>query len=135
MGDRRAGWGLGQEAPPQGPVVTGFSGTGFRVGNEVHAYGLLLTPELAQGWRAPGLDDLSADALAPLLELDPPPEFLLLGTGATMRRPSPAFTSALEARGIGIEPMDSRAAARAWGLLRREGRWIVAALLPLEPSS
>ena len=26
---------------------------------------------------------------------------------------------------------DSRAAARAWGVLRGEGRWIVAALLPL----
>jgi uncharacterized protein len=27
--------------------------------------------------------------------------------------------------------MDSRAAARAWAVLRAEGRWIVAALLPL----
>jgi uncharacterized protein len=28
--------------------------------------------------------------------------------------------------------MDSRAAARAWAVLRGEGRWIVAALYPLE---
>jgi len=27
--------------------------------------------------------------------------------------------------------MDSRAAARAWGVLRAEERWIVGALLPL----
>jgi len=27
--------------------------------------------------------------------------------------------------------MDSRAAARAWGVLRAEERWIVAALMPL----
>ena len=31
-------------------------------------------------------------------------------------------------RGIGVEAMDSRAAARTWGLLRGEGRWIAAAL-------
>jgi uncharacterized protein len=37
----------------------------------------------------------------------------------------------MEARGLGVEAMDSRAAARAWGVLRAEGRWIVAALLPL----
>jgi uncharacterized protein len=28
--------------------------------------------------------------------------------------------------------MDSRAAARAWAVLRGEGRWIAAALYPLE---
>ena len=37
----------------------------------------------------------------------------------------------IEARGIGVEVMDSRAAARTWGLLRGEERWIVAALMPL----
>ena len=48
-----------------------------------------------------------------------------------MRRPPRAFVADLEARGIGVEAMDSRAAARAWGVLRAEERWIVAALLPL----
>jgi uncharacterized protein len=33
--------------------------------------------------------------------------------------------------GFGVEAMDSRAAARAWVVLRGEGREIVAALLPL----
>jgi uncharacterized protein len=38
---------------------------------------------------------------------------------------------ALDERGFAIEAMDSRAAARTWGVLRAEGRWIVAALMPL----
>lgn len=63
--------------------------------------------------------------------MQPPPEFLLLGTGARLRQPSREFVRALEASGIGVEAMDSRAAARAWGVLRAEERWIVAALLPL----
>ncbi|MDB5689171.1 MAG: hypothetical protein JWL91_1047 [Sphingomonas bacterium] len=122
---------LDRDAAAPGPIITGFSGTGFRIGDHVFPDGLILTPEEARPWAAPTLEALEAGALADLLALDPAPEFLLLGTGATMRRPSSILVAALDARGIGIEPMDSRAAARAWGLLRAEGRWIVAALLPL----
>jgi len=68
---------------------------------------------------------------APLFALEPQAEFLLLGTGATLVRPPRALVDALGARGIGIDPMDSRAAARAWGVLRAELRWIAAALYPL----
>ena len=59
------------------------------------------------------------------------PEFILIGTGATLVRPPAALVRALEAQGIGVEPMDSRAAARAWGVLRAERRTIAAALYPL----
>ena len=55
----------------------------------------------------------------------------LLGTGSGLQQPPRAFVRELEARGIGVEAMDSRAAARAWGVLRAEERWIVGALLPL----
>jgi uncharacterized protein len=67
-----------------------------------------------------------------LLGLAPRPEFLLLGTGKTLVRPPRALAEALGARGIGIEAMDSRAAARAWGVLRAELRWIAGALYPLD---
>jgi uncharacterized protein len=66
-----------------------------------------------------------------LLALTPPPEFILLGTGSAMAFAPPSLVRQLEARGIGIEAMDSRAAARTWGMLRAEERWIAAALMPL----
>jgi len=88
-------------------------------------------PEAAQAWTAPALEALTEADLAPLLAVLPPPEFILLGTGPVLERPSPALVAALEAQGVGLEAMDSRAAARTWGLLRGEGRWIAAALLPL----
>jgi uncharacterized protein len=122
---------LSRDPRPAGPLVTGFSGPAFKVGEAIYAAGLWLTPEVASGWDAPSLDALDVAALAPLLTLDPQPEFLLLGTGSAMRRPPVGFVVALDQRGIGVEAMDSRAAARAWGVLRGEGRWIVAALLPL----
>ncbi len=114
-----------------GPTIRGFSGGGFKVDDQVYPAGVLLTPETAEGWQAPALDALDVAALGALLTRDPAPEFLLLGTGPTLRRPAPAFAAALEAQGIGLEIMDSRAAAHAWGVLRAEGREIVAALLPL----
>lgn len=115
----------------EGPVITGFSGRGFRVDENVFE-GLLITPRRAEGWAPPPIAELGEDALAPLLALDPPPEFLLLGTGSALVRPAPALAAALNARGIGIDVMDSRAAARAWDVLRAERRWIAAALYPLD---
>lgn len=122
---------LRRDPDPSGPVITGFSGTGFRVRDLVFPHGLLLTPQDAAEWMAPEVGALTPADLEPLLALDPPPEFLLLGTGRVLVRPSRTFLSALEERGIGVEAMDSRAAARAWGVLRAEGRWIVGAFLPL----
>jgi uncharacterized protein len=114
----------------EGPVVQGFAGGGFLVEGQAYE-ALLMTPERAMAWDAPAFDVLSIDAFVPLLDLDPPPEFVILGTGPSHRIAPRPLVAALEARGIGVESMDSRAAARTWGLLRGEGRWIVAAIMPL----
>lgn len=119
-----------RNADATGPLIAGFAGGGFRVDENVYT-ALLITPERADGWSPPPIEAIDEAALAPALALDPQPEFVLIGTGATLSRiPLPLMRS-LEARGIGVEAMDSRAAARAWGVLRGEGRWIAAALYPL----
>lgn len=122
--------GLERDPAPEGPVVRAFAGAGFVVG-ETQYPALLLTPEAPLQWAAPEIDALSESDLTPLLALDPRPEFIILGTGAMHRQPPRALRSALDVRGIGLEVMDSRAAARAWGMLRGEMRWIAAALMPL----
>ena len=115
---------------PSGPLVQGFSSGGFSVSGVVYR-GLFLTPEQATEWAPPAsAAELTFDHVEPLLGLSPPPEFLLLGTGARIAFPPRAFIRAVEARGLGVEVMDSRAAARTWGLLRGEERWIVAAMMP-----
>jgi len=115
---------------PQGPLVQGFSGGGFSVDGIVYR-SVFLTPQWAQAWTAPALAALAEADLAPLLGLDPMPEFVVLGTGPALTFPARALIRGLEARGVGVEVMDSRAAARTWGLLRAEERWIAAALMPL----
>jgi len=113
-----------------GPVVQGFSAGGFSVDGTTYP-AVLLTPELATCWISPALSKLEPADIAPLLALDPPPEFLILGTGGAMGFPPRTFVAAMDARGIGVEAMDSRAAARTWAMLRAEERWIAAAIMPL----
>jgi len=120
-----------RDKPGSGPIVQAFSGNGFRIDGIVYGSGVKLTPLEAQAWEASTVTALQADDLADLASLDPPPEFILLGTGATLRRPEPGVIAALS---VGVEIMDSRAAARAWGILRGEDRWIAAALMPLDQS-
>ena len=112
-----------------GPIIRGFTRTGFRLDDDLILEAVLLTVEAATAWSPPPLVNLTEAALAAIL--DPAPEFILIGTGDTLARPPRALINALEARGIGVEAMDSRAAARAWGILRIEGRQIGAALYPL----
>ncbi|MGZ8997669.1 MAG: Mth938-like domain-containing protein [Allosphingosinicella sp.] len=120
-----------RDSAASGPLVQGFTGTGFSVDGGVYR-GLLLTPERASEWSAPPLAQLGLEDFAQILALLPAPEFLLLGTGAGFAFPPRALRAALEEKDIGLETMDSRAAARAWGMLRGEDRWIVAALMPME---
>ena len=108
-----------------GPVITGFAGAGFRIDGQPTDGGVLLTPE----WWRPWDGELTEATLEPLAAIAP--EFILIGTGPALVRPPRGLIAALDARGIGVEAMDSRAAARAWGVLRGEDRWIAAALRAL----
>lgn len=118
-----------RDAGSAGPIITGFAGTGFRVDGVAYP-AVLLTVAAATSWAPPAFDLLDEADLAAILT--PSPEFVLLGTGPTLRRPPAPLVRLLEARDIGVEAMDSRAAARAWGILRGEGRQIAAALYPLD---
>ncbi|WP_375285713.1 Mth938-like domain-containing protein [Sphingomonas sp.] len=111
-----------------GPVVRAFGPAGYLV-DERRFAALLMTTTDVFAWTPPPLAGLAEADLAPLL--DPAPEFILLGTGDALARPPRALVQALEARGIGLDPMDSRAAARAWAVLRAESRSVAMALYPL----
>ncbi len=125
-----------QDPRASGPVITGFTDRGFKLdgdnlGPRRVDSSLVLTPVSAMPWDAPALDALTTGDMEQVLALEPRPEFMLLGTGPALAHPPRAFIRAMEAHGIGVEMMDSRAAARAWGILRSEDRWIAAAIMAL----
>jgi uncharacterized protein len=114
----------------RGPIVRGFAPGGFSVDGQVYR-GVFLTPNGAFDWAAPPVGELTAAEFEPLLAVQPLPEFIILGTGPRLAFPPRSLARSLEDRGVGLEVMDSRAAARIWGVLRGEDRWIAAGLMPL----
>lgn len=96
----------------------------FRVGSHVLRGASLVTPWDAGPWG--GLTDL-ATPLAMAGKID----VLLLGMGAEVAILPRDLRDALEAVGIGVEPMNTPAACRTYNVLLGEGRRIAAALLPV----
>ena len=96
----------------------------FRVGTHVLRGACLVTPWDAGAWG--GFDD-TAGPLSLIGKID----VLLLGTGRDITPVPPAFRDALDAAGIGIEPMNSPAACRTYNVLLGEGRRVAACLMPV----
>jgi len=94
-------------------------------------------------WQAAGVAQTSADPLAfldagedaapPLpADLSPnTPEVLLVGTGARLQFLPREIIAPLLAAGVGVEVMDTQAAARTYNILMAEGRRVAVALMPL----
>ena len=108
-------------------AIEGYGPDFFRVGPHALYGATLVTPWDAGGWG--GLAD-SATPLTLAGRID----VLLLGMGAAIAPIPRAFREALEAAGIGVEPMSSPAACRTYNVLLGEGRRIAAALLPVGPN-
>lgn len=100
----------------------------FRINGEVIRGGALIHAKGARSWG--GYDDLQT-----VLDMKPHVDFILLGTGAVMTPVPAAFRRALDAAGIGVEPMASPTACRTYNVLVSEGRRVAAVLIPLEASA
>lgn len=96
----------------------------FRIDGQVIEGCALIHAKGARSWG--GIDDTET-----VLALKSGIDFVLLGTGKSMAPVPAAFRDALEAAGIGVEPMASPTACRTYNVLVAEGRRVAAALLPL----
>ncbi|MEM8957536.1 MAG: Mth938-like domain-containing protein [Pseudomonadota bacterium] len=104
--------------------VTGYGPGFFRIGERVIEGAMRVLPAGAGPWS--GYDD-AAVFIGAAGDID----VLLLGTGAETAHPPQSFRDAIEAAGIGLEPMASPAACRTYNVLLGEGRRIGLAVLPV----
>ena len=113
---------------PDGNVVTG-SGPGWvRVGADEHRESLVIAPDtIVKPWATGGFEALDEADFQRLRTLSP--EIVLFGTGVRQRFPHPRLYRSLIDAGIGVEVMDSAAAARTYNIIAAEGRRVVAAIL------
>lgn len=124
--------------PETGPAKVGFApltfeasllidgvGPGFvRIGPHVLRGPVLISPWGAQGWG--GVQDTATP-----LSLQGRIDVLLFGGGRDIARAPAAFRHAIEAAGIGLDPMSTASAARAFNLLITEGRRVALVALPV----
>ena len=108
----------------QALAIEGYGPGFFRVGSHVLRGACLVTPWDAGPWG--GVEDF-ATPLTLLGRID----VLLVGMGGEIAQVPAAFRAALEAAGIGVEVMNSPAAARTYNVLLGEGRRVAACLLPV----
>jgi len=111
----------------EGNVVTGCGPGWVRVGADEYRASLILTPEAIVTPWAEAFEALAVEHFERVRELEP--AIVLLGTGARQRFPHPRLYQALLADRIGVEVMDSSAAARTYNIIAAEGRRVAAALI------
>jgi uncharacterized protein len=114
--------------PAEGNVVTGTGPGWVRVGATEYRMGFVLAPDaLVSPWASQGFEALTEADFEPIKALVP--ELVLLGTGTRQRFPHPRLYRSLTDAGIGVEVMDSAAAARTYNIVAAEGRRVAAALI------
>jgi uncharacterized protein len=108
-------------------VIRGVSSDGIRINKETYAESIALTAEEMIGpWEVRAVDQLEADHFDRVFATHP--EVVLLGTGAANVFPPRELTFAFARKGIGLEVMDTAAAARTFNVLANEGRRVAAVL-------
>lgn len=103
--------------------VDGYGPGFFRIGGEVYEGHILVSPAGVQTWGGYTDSKSLIKALAGVVDV------VFCGTGAEISHPPADFRQALEAAGIGVEPMASPSAARTYNILLSEGRRVAAAML------
>lgn len=97
------------------------------IGDDVFKRTIALTTDAVLDiWPEKTIEDLIEEDFAALLETEP--AVIVLGTGATNIFPPRELVFAFARRGIGLEFMDTAAAARTYNVLASEGRQVVAVL-------
>ena len=104
---------------PQVLLITSFGDGGFRFGSHSHLGDLLVLPKGMWAWEA---DDYSL-IVAEKLSID----FVLIGTGSTMVRPSRAALKKMADAGLNMDFMSTSSAVHTYNVMVAEGRRLAAA--------
>ena len=108
-------------------MIQQVTDTAITVNGKPYAQTIALTPdEVLASWAPKPIADLVEADFESLLAKAP--EILLLGTGPTNVFPPRDLLFAFARRGIGLESMDTAAAARTFNVLSGEARQVAAVL-------
>ncbi len=114
----------------QPPSIDAYGAGGFRVSGERVEGSILILNDIVQPWPVTALAELGPEQIEAVLAAGSREvEFLLLGVGVRNAPPPRLLRAALQAAGMGLEVMDTPAAARVYNVLAAEGRRLAAAII------
>ena len=118
---------------PGSHSIAAYGQGAFAFAGMSHAGSILATPSGVRPIEARRIDDLDANALAPLLaecaEKPSSIEFLIVGTGERMAPIPKALRAALGQAGLRFDAMATGPALRVYNVMQSEGRRVAAALI------
>jgi uncharacterized protein len=114
-------------------TITAYGDGYLEVNRVSFNHAIVFGPEgTVDAWAPATAEAIDLAALERAMRKDPSgnPEVVLIGTGPRQRFLAAALLRPLLQAGIGVEMMDTLAAARTYNILMAEGRRVVAALIP-----
>lgn len=114
---------------PGRPPIDAYGNGGFRFAEMSHRGSILCLPSGVHGWDMTEDGPLSIEQFRRVLDETGDIEFLLVGTGSSIR-PLPAeLKAALRAANVSSDPMSTGAAVRTYNVMLAESRAVAAALI------
>lgn len=114
---------------PGRPPIDAYGNGGFRFADMSHRGSILCLPSGVHGWDVVEDQPLTMDLFRRVLAETGDIEFLLVGTGMSIR-PLPAeLKTALRAANVSSDPMSTGAAVRTYNVMLAESRAVAAALI------
>jgi uncharacterized protein len=112
---------------PQVLPIASFGDGGFRFGSMSHLGSLLVLPSGMRNWNVAGIIKVSdfVELLREKSEID----FVVLGTGAEMARPSRDVLNFFNSENLNVDFMSTSSAVHTYNVMLAEGRRIAAALV------
>ncbi|WP_417415644.1 Mth938-like domain-containing protein [Hoeflea sp.] len=114
---------------PGRPPIDAYGNGGFRFADMSHRGSIFCLPSGVHGWDVVEGQALTMDLFKQVLAETRDIEFLLVGTGLSIR-PLPAeLKAALRAANVSSDPMSTGAAVRTYNVMLAESRAVAAALI------
>ena len=113
-------------------LIDAYGNGGFRFAEMSHRGSILALPSGIMVWLPEAPAAVTPESIDPILREAAEIEFVLFGTGSEIGAlPGPVATRLHEA-GLGLEAMQTGAAARTYNILLAENRKIAAALIAVD---
>lgn len=117
---------------PGRPPIDAYGDGGFRFAQMSHKGSVLLLPSGVYAWDVSHPEAATPEDFSKVFEDSSSIEFVIFGTGPKFALPPKDVRSAFAEAMMGLEPMDTGAAARTYNVLLAEGRAVAAALIAVD---